>query len=209
MNAITTTSTPRPRGCSGAPRYAGQAEGVDPAPAGMLRRPPVPARAPLRRPRARGDAPWRASATCSACPSTPRPRGCSVAGSDALGSAPVDPAPAGMLRSSATRRRSPRSRPRARGDAPSAMASSRISVAVDPAPAGMLHSGRPSATACWSRPRARGDAPYGTVLTLTNIPSTPRPRGCSRAVQRVPAADHVDPAPAGMLRRRPPRSGRA
>ncbi len=93
----TRRSAPHPRGCSpGAPPGA-TAEGVGPAPAGMLRTGRCRSCAASCRPRTRGDAPSYGVVRAVARWSAPHPRGCSSRVVPKPNSGRVGPAPAGML----------------------------------------------------------------------------------------------------------------
>ncbi len=151
-------STPRPRGCSGSGQAWAVGQGVDPAPAGMLRPAGMWTCPRSCRPRARGDAPPTQTAPPALGASTPRPRGCSAGRRPPDDDGEVDPAPAGMLRPHDRRAGGDRRRPRARGDAPRFryrhkdqtestprprgcsvwICGHRGGRGVDPAPAGML-----------------------------------------------------------------------
>lgn len=94
---ISRASAPRPRGCSEILRVLDVFGPVGPAPAGMF---PVAVRRDLHRggrPCARGDVPGQRRRVTAYPPSAPRPRGCSLDGSDLLDIVRVGPAPAGMF----------------------------------------------------------------------------------------------------------------
>ncbi|SER89792.1 hypothetical protein SAMN05421870_105186 [Streptomyces qinglanensis] len=124
----------------------------------MLRPPCRAARRASRRPRTRGDAPIGLELSRQDLKSTPHPRGCSLPSGAGLRRADVDPAPAGMLRPC---------------------------VGCGAASVG--------------RPRTRGDAPLLPPGCPALYQSTPHPRGCSGACPLLPRQVRVDPAPAGML----------
>ncbi len=111
-------SPPHPRGWS-PPRPASRASRpVAPAPAGMVPR-RRPAGAPLpSRPRTRGDGPTHLPIGKLEYASPPHPRGWSAGAGPDLGSPPVAPAPAGMVRAPAAVTGVVRCRPRTRGDGP-------------------------------------------------------------------------------------------
>ncbi len=190
-----------------------------PAPAGMV---PGPARSPPGprcAPRARGDGPGVSGPHPRSPWCSPRPRGWSRRRQRQHRSAPVLPAPAGMVLRYALSHRPRTSAPRARGDGPGQPSSlgdlikcsprprgwSRaadelgIHEPVLPASAGMVP-GRASARTTRARaPRARGDGPAPASRRRRIIVCSPRPRGLSR--RRGPRAGRADvlPAPAGMI----------
>ncbi|SIS12120.1 hypothetical protein SAMN05421833_12928 [Microbispora rosea] len=199
-------SAPRPRGCS--------------------RRADSPDHLSTRRPRARGDAPWQGGYVTAFGASAPRPRGCSARRVLVAAVADVGPAPAGMLPASRPISRCCVGRPRARGDAPRAIARNtpeemsaprrrgcsavvtvlRGLVEVGPAPARTLPGCASSKSAGACRPRARGDAPEDGEGEACVEMSAPRPRGCSYLHGDDVRRQGVGPAPAGMLPSRRSRS---
>ncbi len=106
-------STPRPRGCSEVTEHERGSAGVDPAPAGMLRVGTGSRSCSGGRPRARGDAPAAPMLRPFFPGSTLRPRGCSARTPKCRMAGSVDPAPAGMLRSTPAGRSTRSSRPSA------------------------------------------------------------------------------------------------
>ncbi len=161
--------------------------------------------------------------------STPHPRGWSGTSVELMRPSHVDPAPAGMVRCTAPGIRATSCRPRPRGDGPppptgqADPASSTphprgwsanspeaaLRRCVDPAPAGMVRGSRSRACPGPGRPRTRGDGPTSAVPGSLHATSTPHPRGWSRRSQLHPQTEEVDPAPAGMVRRRRRASSRS
>ncbi len=217
------TSTPHPRGWSGAGDEALLDVPVDPAPAGMVLHVAATSWRPWCRPRTRGDGPVYRPLQAMVRRSTPHPRGWSLAGVLAVGVPAVDPAPAGMVRRGAPSDHLQVGRPRTRGDGPRPSAdrstaawstphprgwsdpSGRLRglLPVDPAPAGMVPRGARRAVGPGGRPRTRGDGPEVRNGRRTDRASTPHPRGWSVGQLGPAGGGRVDPAPAGMVRAAP------
>ncbi|SER89658.1 hypothetical protein SAMN05421870_105177 [Streptomyces qinglanensis] len=199
-------STPRPRGCSPLRTARSCPCSVDPAPAGMFPSGITACRGCGRRPRARGDVPCAPLNEASPEKSTPRPRGCSVHEHLSLPPRSRRPRARGDVPPTARWcRQAGRSTPRPRGCSGHAPAVPGPR-SVDPAPAGMFPLCQVQRCGPAGRPRARGDVPPPLAGRRTPSTSTPRPRGCSRDFPQLTPTYHVDPAPAGMFPRLPPRS---
>ncbi|AIS02462.1 hypothetical protein SGLAU_32650 (plasmid) [Streptomyces glaucescens] len=170
--------SPRPRGWSQPAPRTGRADGLLPAPAGMVpgSREAMKILGPA--PRARGDGPQPARPRPPSPHCSPRPRGWSRAAPAVRGRRQLLPAPAGMVPKVLGLRRVDPPAPRARGDGPRRQHLAAFSRRCSPRPGG------------W--PQAADDA----VVVAELLPA---PAGMSQ--RRVPAArrPRLLPAPAGMV----------
>ncbi len=174
-------STPHPRGWSPRRRRGVADVDVDPAPAGMVPGPRGRGAASDGRPRTRGDGPLWPKILCQTAGSTPHPRGWSSTPISYRTPSTVDPAPAGMVPVPRTHKGAPGRRP---------------------APAGMVPAPPATPRSPRGRPRTRGDGPPEHGPGCCTCWSTPHPRGWSQVHQQPGERRQVDPAPAGMVRRR-------
>ncbi len=212
--------TPRVRGWTRVAAVEQRDPPVDPARAGMDRRPGARTSRRAGGPRACGDGPWHPLWPPPAEWWTPRVRGWTLAARAGISPETVDPARAGMDRVRLARDGRADRGPRACGDGPCHGGMPRYSGKwtprvrgwtrvpeglqdgrhVDPARAGM---DRPSAGAGPNRsggPRACGDGPSATDRMVAAVAWTPRVRGWTGHQPVIDTQAEVDPARAGMDR---------
>ena len=217
----------RPRGRGGGPPVTGCTKvspGSSPRTRGWSLRSTRTGRCPRSRPRGRGGGPAAKGIPDAARRSSPRTRGWSPPLDDGPVQPDVVPADAGVVPSSARRRRSGPGRPRGRGGGPrrgetmtakvlssprtrgwsSARARGPARRAVVPADAGVVPSTASTYSPSRRRPRGRGGGPASAEGIPVGVRSSPRTRGWSQAGSVVGLVRHVVPADAGVV----PRSAR-
>ncbi len=185
----------------------------------MVRRPATHNISSVSVPRASGDGPVSADGFSCACGCSPRERGWSHRRDDSRPPASVFPARAGMVPGSSHSADTASRVPRASGDGPCGLHSSRLTTAcsprergwsqlptrsagsphVFPARAGMVPRDVYITRARARVPRASGDGPIQVDTTPDGKSCSPRERGWSARLGRPLTTDEVFPARAGMV----------
>ncbi len=170
-------------------------------------------------PRTRGDGPRAGTVTVPGIGCSPHPRGWSRGLLPRPGVRRLLPAPAGMVPTTGSRRRTGSAAPRTRGDGPSVVPASaragacsphprgwspeapaaRRAQALLPAPAGMVPTARADPSYLQTAPRTRGDGPGWPTVTRNRAPCSPHPRGWSPRGVLALGLLPLLPAPAGMV----------
>ena len=169
------TFSPRPWGCSDAPRDREAAARLLPTPVGMFRQTGMNNNANPTSPHARGDVPRFLARQAGPPTFSPRPWGCSAPERNEQGREGLLPTPVGMFRPRRTGWTGGRPSPHARGDVPF---SSRLAFRDDvfsPRPWGCSVAGRRSARGCRLLP-----------TPVVAVPADAGPERFGQAVERAP-----------------------